>query len=255
MEASTADRGLSHLQKRGYSINLSTHIKTEIIQHARGEAPKECCGFIMSDGSVYRANNASANKNKFKIAAQDYALAARDSNIEAVYHSHPSTEPRFSEFDKFNSISHNFVYVLYSMRDNSFTQFDPSLAEFNKYIGRKFEIGKTDCYSLIKDFYKFELDIQLNEYHRDQAFHSYLGDLFDKHFEREGFLKVDELQKYDCILLRKNEREPSNHIVLYLDNNLILHQPGKSYSRMEEYTSTHRKLTNYIIRHKQWTTA
>ena len=139
------------------------------------------------------------------------------------------------------------------MKDNSFSQFDPSLTAFNKYIGRKFKIGKTDCFALCRDFYKFELNIEVNAPTYDETWRSYLEDLFDKYFERAGFYEVNELQKYDCILFNRRRGEPSNHMALYLGDGLILHQPEKSYSRMEEYTSTHKKLTNHIVRHKQWT--
>ena len=177
-----------------------------------------------------RARNVSEDNERFKISAQDYLQASELGDIKAIYHSHPSTKPSFSEFDKFNSISHNLIYVLYSMKDNSFTQFDPSLTEFNKYIGREFKIGKTDCYSLIKDFYESELNIQLSEYHRDKDFRSNLEDLFDKHFGKEGFYKADELQKYDCILFGRGKDSLSNHIALYLGGNLMLQKRIKHKS-------------------------
>ena len=236
-------------------MRLNDKIKLAIKSHAKREAPKECCGFILSNGEVYEARNVSNDKNKFSISAKDYVSADGVSEIEAVYHSHPETEMGFSEYDKFNSINHEIIYVLYSMKDNSFTQFDPSLTTFNKYIGREFEIGKTDCFALIKDFYEFELNIKLNEHHRDEKYKQYLGKLFDVNFNSEGFGVVNEPQKYDCILFKERGGKFSNHIALYLGDDLILHQPQKSYSRVEEYTGKHKKLTNYIIRHKQWKAA
>ena len=133
----------------------------------------------MSNGKTYRATNISTDKNKFQIAPQDYVLASTQADKAAVYHSHPDTEAIFSEFDKFNSISHNILYVLYSLKDNSFTQFDPSLSDFNQYIGRSFKINKTDCFALVRDFYKEELNINLHNYNRDENWKSNLGELFD----------------------------------------------------------------------------
>lgn len=252
MDRTITDRSFPDLKKRRYRIKLSKHIKSEIRGHARAEAPRECCGFILGNGETYRTKNTATEDNRFRVSTEDYVAADRLDTIKAVYHSHPkSEEPSFSEFDKFNSISHDVIYVLFSLKDNSFTQFDPSLSNFNKYIGRSFEIGKTDCFALIKDFYEFELGVSLKDYHRDESYSSHLPELFDKHFEEEGFNKREDLQKYDCILLRKREGDPSNHIALYLGKGLILHQPEKSYSRIEEYTSTHKKLTNHIIRHEK----
>lgn len=250
MVRAPTDRSVSNFKKRRYRIKLSKHTKHQIRQHARAEAPKECCGFVLRSGEAYKATNTASEDGRFRISAEDYVSADNLSSIEAVYHSHlEKDEPTFSEFDKFNSVSHNIIYILFSMRDNSFTQFDPSLSGFNKYIGRKWKIGKTDCFTLIKDFYKNELNINLSEYHRDENYLSYLEELFDKHYEKEGFKKTDGLRKYDCILFRKKEGLPSNHIAVYLGNGLILHQPSKSFSRVEDYTKRHRLMTNYIIRH------
>jgi proteasome lid subunit RPN8/RPN11 len=235
-------------------MTLNSKIKNEIKKHARAEAPRECCGFILDNNKIYQAQNSSTNNKRFKISAQEYLLASSLGSIKAVYHSHPSTEAKFSEFDKFNSLGHGVIYVLFSMKDNSFTQFDPSLTDFNKYIGRKFKIGKTDCFALCRDFYESELNIKIVAPPYDKNFRSYLEELFDKHFQEQGFYEVAEPQKYDCILFNRRKGEPSSHIGIYLGGGLMLHQPEKSYSRVEEYTSTHKKLTNRIIRHKKWKT-
>jgi len=233
-------------------VILNKNIKSEIKSHARSEAPKECCGFIIDDFGVYKVKNSSSQKDKrFKISAQDYVAATRLGKICAVYHSHPTTEAKFSEYDKFNSTNHKITYILFALKDNSFTQFDPSLSEFNEYIGRSFKIGETDCFALIKDFYEKELNINLNNYHRDENWKSYLNELFDKNFIEEGFEEVGDLQKYDCILTKSRINGPSSHIAIYLGAGLMLHQPQGSYSRVEEYSNRHKKITNKIIRHNE----
>jgi len=229
---------------------ITKELKAKIKEHAKSEAPKECCGFILENGKIYRAQNTSMSDNKFSINAADYITAKSLSAIKAVYHSHPNGGATFSEFDKFNSINHGVIYVLYSMKDNSFSQFDPALTTFNKYIGRKFEIGETDCFALIKDFYEFELNIKLNEHHRDEGYEDHLGELFNVDFEAEGFSPVDEPRKYDCILFREKKGRSSNHIALYLGDGLMLHQPRNSYSRIESYLNAHRRHTNHFIRYK-----
>lgn len=233
-------------------MTLSQDIKSFIKLHAKNEAPEECCGFILNDSTACKANNSSQNKSqRFSISAEDYLQAARLGKITAIYHSHPSTEATFSEYDKFNSINHNLIYVLYSLKDNSFSQFDPSLSSFNEYVGRNFDIGKTDCFGLMRDFYKAELNINLNNYKRDQDWKTYLSELFDKRFKTEGFEEVSQLQKYDCILFKSKKNGPSSHIAVYLGDGLMLHQPQKSFSRIEEYSERHKKLTNKIIRHNE----
>lgn len=228
---------------------LTEQIKFDIKSHAKEQAPKECCGFVLNEERIYRAKNTSTEIGKFSIDPEDFLLASKLGKISAVYHSHPKEEEaRFSEYDKFNSISHNLLYILYAMKDNSFSQFNPSFTGFNKYIGREFEIGKTDCWQLVKDFYETELDIHFREYYRDENYKSCLGELFASGMETSGFYFVDQLQKYDCLLFGK---KTAFHIGVYLGNDLILHQPPNAYSRIESYTDKHKKITKHIIRHNE----
>lgn len=229
---------------------LTEQVKCDIKSHAKQEAPRECCGFILNEQRIYKAKNISTEIGKFSVNPEDFLSASKLGDILAVYHSHPKEEEsRFSEYDKFNSVLHNYIYILYSLRDNSFSRFDPSASNFNEYIGKTFKIGESDCYTLMRDFYKNELGISLNNYHRDTNWQSYLDKLFDSNFEKEGFIEVSDLRQYDCILTKSRKNINSNHIAIYLGGGLILHQPPNSYSRIEEYTDKHKKITNKIIRH------
>jgi len=232
---------------------LSGHIKKQIKAQYEKEFPKECCGLIVSDKGdliCVPTKNDSLEKDLFRVNPRDYLQASNLGEIVAVYHSHTNGNQNFSEFDKFNSINHNITYVMYCPENNSLIQFSPSCGEFNNYIGRKFEIGESDCYSLVRSFYEAELGVSLGHHYRDKNWRSYLSDLFEKHFENEGFYEVDELKKYDCILFSNGKNKPCSHISLYLGNDLILHQPEKSYSKIESLTGRHLKLIKKVIRHK-----
>ena len=235
---------------------LSSHIKKQINAEYVKERPKECCGLIVSNKGVLTcvpAKNDSLEKDFFRVNPRDYLQASNLGEIVAVYHSHTNGNQNFSEFDKFNSISHNITYVMYCPENNTLLQFSPSYSEFNTYVGRKFEIGESDCYSLVRSFYEAELKISLGHYYRDQNWRSYLSDLFEKHFEDEGFYEVSSLNKYDCVLFSNGKNKPCSHISLYLGNGMILHQPEKSYSRIESLTGRHLQLIKKVIRHKNVT--
>ena len=204
-------------------MNLTNKIKSQIRKHALKENPRECCGFILASGTetfVHECANSSFALDLFRISPKDYLAASEKGKIAAVYHSHSNGNETFSEFDKFNSICHKMTYVLYSLKSNSFVYFDPSLSDFHKYIGKKFQIGKTDCYGLVRNFYKDELSINLEDHKRDKNWKSQLSELFDSKFRGEGFYEVDSLRKYDCILFRFRKGGPSSHIAVYLGNNL-----------------------------------
>ena len=235
---------------------LSSHIKKQIKDEYAKERPKECCGLIVSNKGVLTcvpAKNDSLEKDFFRVNPRDYLQASNLGEIVAVYHSHTNGNQNFSEFDKFNSISHNITYVMYCPENNTLLQFSPSYSEFNTYVGRKFEIGESDCYSLVRSFYEAELKVSLGHYYRDQNWRSYLSDLFEKHFEDEGFYEVSSLNKYDCVLFSNGKNKPCSHISLYLGNGMILHQPEKSYSRIESLTGRHLQLIKKVNRHKNVT--
>tara|TARA_R110000765_G_scaffold426489_1_gene542305 strand:+ start:1644 stop:2363 length:720 start_codon:yes stop_codon:yes gene_type:complete len=234
-------------------VILDDKIKKQIKVHHEKEFPKECCGLIVSNRgklTCVPTKNDSLEKNLFRVNSGDYLRASNLGEIIAVYHSHTNGNQNFSEFDKFNSINHSLTYVMYCPENNSLLQFSPSCGSFNRYIGRKFDIGNTDCYSLVRDFYEAELSVPLGHHYRDEGWKAYLSELFDKHFENEGFFEVSSLSKYDCILFNSGGDKPCSHIALYLDNGLILHQPSKSYSRIESLTGRHLKLIKKVIRHE-----
>jgi len=75
----------------------------EILDHARAEAPQECCGLIGGtiDGraqTVYPTRNAAANPLVTYEAAPEDLFAAqrsmrpRGEHLLAIYHSHPRSE-------------------------------------------------------------------------------------------------------------------------------------------------------------------
>lgn len=80
----------------------------ELIEHARADAPNECCGMIASrDGEavrVYRARNAAASPLRYEIdGAEQYRIqmAIEDEGLElgAIYHSHTRSAPYPSQTD------------------------------------------------------------------------------------------------------------------------------------------------------------
>ncbi len=80
----------------------------EIADHARAEAPNECCGMIGArDGeavSLYRARNAEASPLRYVVHPQDqFRIMERidesGEELGAIYHSHTKSAPRPSQTD------------------------------------------------------------------------------------------------------------------------------------------------------------
>jgi len=97
---------------------------SEILAHAREQAPQECCGLIGGDTtdkatSVYRTRNvAAAPLVTYEAAPEDLfaaqrAMRARGEDLIAIYHSHPrSKDPQPSETDVRLAYYPSAVYLI-----------------------------------------------------------------------------------------------------------------------------------------------
>lgn len=89
-------------------MRIAPELYQQLIEHAREEAPNECCGMIASsDGqavSVHRAANAAASPLRYEIdGAEQYRILMQIEeeglDLGAIYHSHTRTEPYPSQTD------------------------------------------------------------------------------------------------------------------------------------------------------------
>lgn len=80
----------------------------EMIEHARADAPNECCGLIGGSGdearSIHRAQNAEASPFRYSIAPQEQLelmnrIEADGQEIVGIYHSHTRTPAYPSQTD------------------------------------------------------------------------------------------------------------------------------------------------------------
>jgi proteasome lid subunit RPN8/RPN11 len=93
-----------------------------MVQHARDDAPNECCGYArMTDGrvdEVHRAKNLRASPYGYEIDPQAL-LAANDLDDEghevAIYHSHPRSAAEPSQTDINLAHYPHWRYVIVSL--------------------------------------------------------------------------------------------------------------------------------------------
>jgi proteasome lid subunit RPN8/RPN11 len=104
---------------------ISSSVITEMLDHARAEAPRECCGLLIGKGESVvrsvRARNLDVKATRYLIDPEDHFAAirsARGDGLEVIgaYHSHPSSAPVPSATDiaEANSGS-DFLYVIVSL--------------------------------------------------------------------------------------------------------------------------------------------
>jgi proteasome lid subunit RPN8/RPN11 len=89
-------------------VRIAPDLLEAIVEHARRDAPNECCGMVaMRDGtaaSVHAAENTAASPFRFEVDGMELhrtLTEIEDAGCElgAIYHSHTRSEPYPSQTD------------------------------------------------------------------------------------------------------------------------------------------------------------
>ena len=121
------------------------------------------------------------------------------------------------------------------------------------YLNRDYKYGVTDCFSLVKDYYKHEFNIELEDYERIDIPYWYRT---GRNFCEEGCLKndfnilVDSQFEIGDILLMQMVAHVPNHLAVYVGESNILHQLRTSPSTIELYSDYWASKVKRHLRHK-----
>jgi [CysO sulfur-carrier protein]-S-L-cysteine hydrolase len=108
-------------------VRISQQLVDEMVAHARGEAPNECCGMIAGADRrgtrLHRARNAEASPLRYVIHPTDQLrimneIDAAGDELVAIYHSHTGSPARPSQTDI--NLAENWpdpVYVIVSLEN------------------------------------------------------------------------------------------------------------------------------------------
>ena len=108
-------------------MRIRRSLLDELIEHARAEAPNECCGMIAAvDGravAVHRATNSAHSPLRYEMDGREqYALqtAIEDAGQElgAIYHSHTRSAPLPSQTDINLAFYPDSLYVIVGVKDD-----------------------------------------------------------------------------------------------------------------------------------------
>jgi proteasome lid subunit RPN8/RPN11 len=242
---------------------LSPFIKNKIKNHALEEAPRECCGIIVNNTTVMRCRNiATKPTDHFTLNPLDYMKAAQKGDIRAIYHSHLDEE-KFSPSDIINSQTHEVNYILYNIKNNSFSEFDP--AKKKTFIHSiPFRTGVSDCMTLVINYYKENFNIDLSDLNflrtkedwkeRDPLLIQKIielnrtnhSDLFE-----EILFEKTTLQKHDIISLEYIRGKGVCHTAVYTGNGNIFHHPRGKHPIVERLTESFQKRVKKVYRLKK----
>ena len=245
-------------------MQLTKKHKTEIKAHAEEQFPKECCGVILKDGSLHVCENVSGYPlETFAIKFEDLK-GIKTEDIEAFYHSHPEgTEP--STTDKYYAHKRNLQSFIYAIKEDEFSRYKPDQFFELPLEGRDFITNEVDCITLIKDYYKKNLNINIkdikheirelepSEWKNQPEFWKYNrrnNEGLILLFEERGFKRVKDLKKHDLILSDNGLVRAFSHCAVYIGADKVIHHPYPVKSTIEtiDYFKGRSMLQN--MRHK-----
>lgn len=235
-------------------MNLSERLKTEIMAHAKAEDPRECCGLIVVVKGRRRyfpcRNIAATPDEHFILDPADYAAAEDQGEILAVVHSHPTTQPTPSPADRLSCNATGLPWIIVNPKIEAWGGCEPEHFEL-PYVGREFVFGVVDCYSLVRDWYAREWNLELADFSRRDQFWERGENLYVDNYASQGFRRIDftELAYGDLLLMQLGSTLP-NHAAIYLGDQQILHHIQGRLSSRDVLGGYYVKNTAMVLRHE-----
>lgn len=237
-------------------MTLPPSLKEQILQHAKAEQPKECCGLVCVVKGRRRyfpcRNLAATPDEHFVLDPVDYANAEDRGEVVAVVHSHPTTNPKPSEADLVACEKTGVAWHIVNPLTEEWGYCEPSGYQL-PYVGRVFAHGVVDCYSLCRDWYERELGLHLSDYDRRDQWWEHGENLYLDNFQKEGFrvIPVEELQRGDALLIQLSSSVP-NHAAIYLGDQMILHHVQGRLSSRDVFGGYYLKNVACALRHENY---
>lgn len=230
---------------------LST-VLVEMLAHAERDFPRESCGLLVVVKGRCRylpCRNIAERNEHFVLSPDDYGAAEDKGEVVAVVHSHCNLPPIPSQADLVGCEKSGVPWIIVSWPTAQVKQIEPSGYVAPLY-GREFSHGILDCYSLIRDYYMQNLNIQMSDYARDDEWWLKAQNLYLDNFEEEGFVVVNgQPEVHDLFLMQMMSAVP-NHAAVYVGDGLILHHAAGRLSSRDVYGGWYQKITTHQLRHR-----
>tara|TARA_R100001126_G_C4870818_1_gene172925 strand:+ start:458 stop:1159 length:702 start_codon:yes stop_codon:yes gene_type:complete len=228
--------------------------KDKAAKFASESQPNEICGLlalIKGKETFWPCKNLSNEPDEyFIIDPEDWANCEDQGELVGIVHSHPHGSALPSEADKASCEHLGLPFYIYSLEHNDWYCFEPSGYESGLF-GRTWIWGKHDCWSLIVDYYKKHLNIDLGTCYRTKTLKEFAEKpYFDKILDDAGFVEIDKDNiKENDVLLMSSIEEKLNHVALYIGNQTIFHHNIKQLSCREIYDLNYIQATQKAFRY------
>ena len=228
--------------------------KQEALVHAQEQDPKESCGLLIEikgKEKYFPCKNLSTYSQQcFIIDPNDFIKAEESGNILAVIHSHPVTPPIASQADKISCENSELPWHIVNPKTEQWGYYEPSGYK-PPLIGRHWVWGITDCWALVRDWYKETKGIVLRDWDRPTTPEEFIADpMFERCAWRTGFrqLRPEEKLQNGDLLFMSIMATGLNHVAIFLDGD-VLHHLADRISCKEPYNQWLLKCTGMRLRY------
>ena len=228
--------------------------KDKALEHAKQEDPKESCGLLVNirgKEEYFPCRNLSMTAHQcFIIDPEDYVRADNTGDITAIVHSHPVTPAVASEADKISCEESNLPWHIVNPKTETWGYYEPCGYKPD-LIGQPWVWGVSDCWSLVRRYYKEKLNIELRDWERPTTPEEFINNpMFERCAEATGFreLKNDEKLENGDLLFMSILANGLNHVAIFLDGD-VLHHLTDRLSCKEPYNQWLQKCTGKRLRY------
>ena len=237
-------------------ILLTAEQKAKIKTHTLACYPEEACGIITGNDFIPLKNNSATPTESFKIVSED--IVKYIGTIKAIVHSHCYTKDRPSIFDirtpslrdmEEQKISDIPWLIVGTEGINVLDPLEIPRIPSKNLLGRPFIWFINDCYTLVQDYYKYYLNIELppakiTSDYRDLR---HYNKTFEPYIAEYGFSEIkgiDDMRNGDIILL-DNGIASQNHLGVYHEGNIFSQEAVSQSNPFYKYIGRVQKRLRY----------
>lgn len=225
------------------------------LAHAGECEPLEACG-VIAGGHYVGLQNKATEHDTFVMDREGYCRVNSSAKVEAIVHSHVYYPPTPSDGDRAMCEKVGLPWVIVSWPLGSWRVIEP-----NGYraplVGRKWAWGSHDCFGLIRDGFENETGILIPDFDRKWLWWKTGGNIIADQFEQAGFVQLPPgtKPKNADVFGMRIDSKVVNHLALFLEPDVILHQLMGKLSTRDVYGGFYQQATELHLRHKSLTEA